>query len=181
MDVVVPTYRCELSTLTEIVALKSDRVVTTYILIVDHPDPSNSPKVKSLVSHFAKFPRTSVRVVVNETNRGSAFSRTRGFFESWADYVLFLDDDVQPKEDILTEYAKAIVSHPDASGFVGTSLIPEPGEGEYFRMAVKLCYITDWWTIAQRVSNPPWGITANLVSRYKNSKKWMISRSLANH
>ena len=170
MDVVVPTYRCDLAKLTKIVSLASVRTVTTFILVVDHPDPNSIP-VQALVAHFATVPRTRARVVVNESNRGAAHSRTRGFYESWADYILFLDDDVIPKDNILSAYAQAIHSHPQASGFVGASIIPEPKDIEYFRTAVVLCYLIDWWTIAQRMSNPPWGVTANLAARYDKGKK----------
>lgn len=51
-------------------------------------------------------------------------TRTRLLRECHSEYVLFIDDDVQPDANILRAYERAIRSNPDAKGFVGMSRLP---------------------------------------------------------
>jgi glycosyltransferase involved in cell wall biosynthesis len=46
-----------------------------------------------------------------QVNLRAAAARNRGLLESAADWVVFLDDDVMPQQDLLEQYSAAIMQH----------------------------------------------------------------------
>lgn len=114
------------------------------------------------------YPRLRIRV--NENNMGASATRTRLLKESHSDYVLFLDDDVAPNDDIITEYAKAIRSYPMAHGFVGMSRLPSDGrlwtDGVHVSTTF-FWHISEWASLHKRTV--PWGVTANLLLKWNPS------------
>ena len=125
------------------------------IFIIDDPDATGIRK---------KLEREHVRVRVNERNQGASFSRNRALDESSADWVLFLDDDVIPNPNILDEYCKRIVNEgEDAAGFVGLSKFEE--HQNIFSLAVQFSYLIYFWGVSMLTNTPPWGVTANLLTR----------------
>lgn len=107
-----------------------------------------------------------VRIRCNGANVGAGPTRNTGLAESAADWVLFLDDDVEPSPDILEAYANAIRQHPRATGFIGYSELPLPSTAR--QAGVHIAGIAYFWAIA--MSEPtqtelPWGVTANLCVR----------------
>ncbi|CAB5197852.1 unnamed protein product [Rhizophagus irregularis] len=165
LDIVVPSYRVDFKYLDPIINLEIPVTMSTIIyIIIDDPNSSNIILLKKL---YEKDP--FIRILVNKPNLGASLSRNRGLYESNADYILFLDDDVTPEKDILFECEKVIKEHPTACGFIGSSKFP-PANESIFKSAVVLSGVTFFWEIAEIWDNDiPWGIAGNLLIRsYKD-------------
>lgn len=163
LDVVVPTFRCDLQALDQIARLAvPHRCATQIIIIVDSPDPAARSRVMSLDA----LPH--VRVRCNERNEGASASRNRGINESAAEWVLLLDDDVEPHEELLYRYVERLRTMPAAEaasvgGLLGCTSFPSPFN--QFTRAVQLSDITYAFGVAATDSNPAWGVTANMLIR----------------
>jgi glycosyltransferase involved in cell wall biosynthesis len=144
LDVVVPTYRVPQSTLETILALRVQQGVSTQFTIVcDRPDYAEAvATMKTLQA--AHRDDAMVRIRVNDTNLGAG--RNRGLAESAADWVVSLDDDVQPDAGILDAYADAIRRHPRATGFIGQSVLPPPSTAR--QAGVHIAGVAYFWGIA---------------------------------
>ncbi|QRV75675.1 hypothetical protein RhiJN_03690 [Ceratobasidium sp. AG-Ba] len=160
LDVIVPSYRVNLNCLSKILSLRpSSTCITMFIIIVDDP---TSPYVYQL-QHMNSY-RMDVRIRVNKKNQGASASRNRGLTESSAEWVAFLDDDVDPSPDYLVAAERHIRQRPDAAGFVGNTYFPVARN--IFTTAVHLAGVTYFWDIADKISEDvPWGVTANLIAR----------------
>ncbi|KZT12678.1 glycosyltransferase family 2 protein [Laetiporus sulphureus 93-53] len=162
LDVIIPCYRVTLTFMDRFLALQpSSTCVVMFIVIIDDP---LSPNISELVRRYGSRP--DVRIRVNAANLGASASRNRGLRESAAEFVLFLDDDVTPKENILIEAEKVIRAHPEAAGFVGNALFPVADT--IATAAIHLAGVTYFWDIASKRADDtdlPWGVTANLIAR----------------
>ena len=166
LDVVVPTYRTPLATLEAILALRvPDGVSTQFTIVCDRPTSSESLAIMAALQ-AAHCDDPMVRIRINDVNLGAGPSRNRGLAESAADWVLFLDDDVEPDVGILEAYAVAIREHPCATGFIGNSVLPIPKNAR--QAGVHIAGVAFFWGIAQAIpthTELPWGVTANLCVR----------------
>jgi glycosyltransferase involved in cell wall biosynthesis len=162
LDVVVPSYRVQVPLLDGILSLEQpDACSTMFIIIVDDP---KSQAYHELMRKYGGRP--DVRIRRHEKNLGASAARNRGLFESSADWVHFLDDDVVPERNILLHAGEAIRAHPDAAGFIGDTKFPVADT--IFKTAVHLASVTYFWSIASRQPNLedlPWGVTANIIAR----------------
>ncbi|EKM59541.1 glycosyltransferase family 2 protein [Phanerochaete carnosa HHB-10118-sp] len=162
VDVIIPCYRVMLPYLDVFLALQASPTCSVmFIIIVDDP---NSPNIRELKAKYEH--RLDVRIRINKKNLGASASRNRGLSESAAEWVLFLDDDVTPEQDILVQLEKCIRAHPNAAGFVGNAKFPLART--IFTTAVHLAGVTYFWDIASKMSDSedvPWGVTANLAAR----------------
>ncbi|KAH8831169.1 NAD-dependent epimerase/dehydratase [Flagelloscypha sp. PMI_526] len=162
LDVIVPSYRVQMSFLEQYLALQPSPTTTTmFIIIVDNPNSLELPLLQSKYNH-----RPDVRIRVNKKNLGAAETRNRGLRESSADWVVFLDDDVTPASNLLVEIEKSILAHPTAAGFVGN--VSFPLANTVFKTAAHIAGVTFFWNIAERYPHSvdlPWGVTACLVVR----------------
>ncbi|KAF8596204.1 glycosyltransferase family 2 protein [Ceratobasidium sp. AG-I] len=160
LDIVVPSYRVHLPRLSRILSLKpSSTCITMFIIIIDDPHSPFTYELEHMYAH-----RMDVRIRVNKTNQGASASRNRGLRESSAEWVAFLDDDVDPSPDYLVAAERYIRGRPDAAGFVGNAFFP-PCEN-VFTTAVHLANVTYFWDIADKIKEDiPWGVTANLIVR----------------
>jgi nucleoside-diphosphate-sugar epimerase/glycosyltransferase involved in cell wall biosynthesis len=164
LDVIIPCYRVQLHLLNVMLNLKASLTCSTmFIVIVDNP---TSPHIRDLQEKHGA--RADVRIRVNCQNMGASASRNRGLSESAAEWVLFLDDDVEPAVDILLEAEKSIRMHRKAAGFVGYTDFPKATT--IFTTAVHLAMVTYFWGIARKMEpdDIPWGVTANLIARRYN-------------
>ncbi|KAF8335998.1 uncharacterized protein EI90DRAFT_3280050 [Cantharellus anzutake] len=152
IDVIVPSFRVNLSLLDNILGLQSsDTCSVNFIIIIDTPD---SPFIDKLLTRHGH--RSDVRIRINERNLGASAARNRGLSESAAEWVLFLDDDVIPEPNILWNLERHIRVHPQAAGFVGLSHFPSPSS--IFTMALHYSGITYFWDIAEKLEGEiPWG------------------------
>ena len=161
LDVVIPTYRLEVSTLRKILSIRVPPSLSVlFIIIIDNPTSPRAAAVKSLEAEYAP----KVRVRCNPSNLGASGARNRGIEESAADWILFLDDDVEPTENILEAYAKAIreKGH-DAIGFLGPTYFPE--EKSLLQLGTRCSYCLYFWDVAARQEQASWGVTANLLMK----------------
>ncbi|KAH9843784.1 NAD-dependent epimerase/dehydratase [Rhodofomes roseus] len=162
IDVVIPCYRVNLTYVHRFLALRPSSTCTVmFIIIVDDPC---SPNIAALMGRYAHRP--DIRIRVNAQNMGASAARNRGLQESSAEWVLFLDDDVTPEDNILIETEKVIRTNPSAAGFVGTALFPVADT--VATAAVHLAGVTYFWDIARKRADDndlPWGVTACLVAR----------------
>ncbi|KAK7054334.1 hypothetical protein VNI00_003528 [Paramarasmius palmivorus] len=160
LDVVVPCYRVIIPILQSILNLESPPSCDVmFIVIIDNPSSPDISALKDMFEH-----RPDVRTRVNGVNMGASESRNRGIRESAADWVHFLDDDIEPRPDLLFEAEKIIRKYPDAAGFVGN--VQFPVANSIFTSAVHLAGVTYFWDIATKIDKDvPWGVTANLIAR----------------
>jgi GT2 family glycosyltransferase len=162
IDVVVPSFRPRVAFLDLLTSLKQPFGVEIFFyIIVDRPGTDvfklrqTSNGIKNMV------------VLVNDKNVGTSESRNRGIEAGRGEYILFLDDDVKPHEDLLVEYANAIRAdtrnHP---GFVGVVNFPLPCNS--FTRGVFHSGVLTFFGFAAQNRNMPWGVTANLCLRRKS-------------
>ena len=162
IDVVIPTFRCEVTTLEALVALRATvPAAVRFWIIVDNPEHPAVEQVRALATPWA--PNYRVHVIVVARNGGASAARNRGLDETTATYVLFLDDDVVPDAAILDAYIGATLRHPAADVFVGATQLPNPvGLWTHAVTATQLAY---FYNVASHTRRPPWGVTANLCVR----------------
>jgi len=162
IDVVIPSYRVQLPLLDRILGLQPSSTCTVmFIVIIDDP---LSPSICELEKKYVY--RADVRIRINTENLGASAARNRGMRESTAEWVVFLDDDIIPEENLLQEVENAIRKHPKAAGFVGN--VHFPPADTVFKTAVHLAGVTYFWNIAEKMpdeADMPWGVTANLITR----------------
>jgi len=160
LDVIIPSYRVDMSFLEPILQLQPSPTCTVmWIIIVDNPRAAGISALQSQHGH-----RADVRIRVNHTSAGASASRNRGLDESAGEWAHFLDDDVRPAPDLLVQAEKVVRAYPDAAGFVGNSTFPRATG--IFTSAVHLAGVTYFWDIASKMDEDiPWGVTANLIAR----------------
>ncbi|KIK72372.1 glycosyltransferase family 2 protein, partial [Paxillus rubicundulus Ve08.2h10] len=162
LDVIIPSFRVQLPFLEPIINLRTSLTCTAmFIIIIDDPQ---SPARIDLETKYASRP--DIRIRTNKENIGASASRNRGMTESAAEWMIFLDDDVTPRPDLLVEAEKVIRANPNAAGFIGNALFPPATS--IFTTAVHLAGVTYFWDIATKLpgeTDMPWGVTANLIAR----------------
>ena len=173
IDVIVPTYRCNLSILQNICNLSSEKenIDIHKIIIVDNPDIKNLEEIKKLQSY--KYHRT-IRVYVMKSNQGASMARNTGLAQSFSDHAILLDDDIFPKNNLIDAYVSAIERYPDAKIYIGNTIFPKANTYiEKSIIASRICY---FYGISTQIKNPPWGVTANMcVKSRTNNKIWFLT------
>ncbi len=165
IDVVIPTYRVNVQALRKILSIEQPATVSTlFIIVIDHPSATETAdEVKKFESEYTG----RVRVRCMPKNMGASAARNRGIEESAADWILFLDDDVEPEVDILHHYAHSIKTHGSRTcGFVGLTSFPRSDSAKIANAAY-LSHILYFWSISERFPEQAvgWGVTANLLMR----------------
>ena len=159
LDVIIPSFRMNNhKILRSILSLScSVPVYVKFWMVVDRPDPQHSSDVKALAASV------NVQVLSCPENRGASFARMFGYNFSTADWALFLDDDVIPSCHLLDAYVGALTRYPDAKVFVGSTRLPV-ATNTWTKM-LRTCKIMFFYGIAEHMTHPPWGVTANLMVR----------------
>jgi GT2 family glycosyltransferase len=158
LDIVISSYRFTTNEhhLLKIAALKYPTEWKVQIYIVgDNPDVP----VPSGLQHLIDTEK--IIFVRNDTNRGISYCRNRGLELSTAAWILFLDDDVIPSENLLIAFIDAITHFPDVIGFAGVVNFPEPGTP--FTKALELSGYTNYFSAAKYRTSLPWPIGANML------------------
>lgn len=110
----------------------------------------------------------NIRVRCNQTNLGASASRNRGIEESAAEFILFLDDDINPSSDLLSVYEASLRKQPsDVGGLVGLVRFPRQENLPLIHAAVIMSYLIFSFEIAENPMyfDPAWGVTANILFR----------------
>jgi glycosyltransferase involved in cell wall biosynthesis len=179
LDVIVPTNRLNVDYLLRICSLQvPENMRTTFIVIVDNPtqliktvgNGTMTSKQAALELERrlveACHVHNNIRVRCNPVNLGASASRNLGLDESSAEYVLFLDDDVKPSDDLLLRYSQAIPTLTnDQVGLVGMVRFPRSPSLPLKHAAILISYLTFMFEIAgnDMYKYPAWGVTANLL------------------
>lgn len=167
IDVVVPSYRCNNVTILEsIVDLRGSVLLNVrFWIVVDNPNKKHIREVQELAKRKNEKRDDGnyfVNVVTYGENRGASYARNTGMNRSTADWILFLDDDVCPKPELLDAYAGAIWRYPKAKVMVGLTVLPDPYN--LWTEILAASKITGFYGVAAKhKSHPPWGVTANLL------------------
>lgn len=183
LDVVVPSYRVRLDYLRSICHLRVPAMIqTNFIIIIDNKDALlragkdladsrdvTIPQAEHILEHHLAMSGNNVRVRCNESNLGASASRNRGINESAAEFILNLDDDLIPDDDLLEQYGRKL-SEIDSTvaGLVGLVRFPRTPDMPLRHAAVLMSYLTFMFEIAEQENtmySPAWGVTANILFR----------------
>ena len=134
-------------------------------MIIDNPDAPNLDKVRALESLYHNY---SVNIREHVKNYGASAARNTGLDYSDADWVILLDDDVTPSDDIIDAYIGATQRYPGAKVFVGSTKLPPPCS--VITHAFVASDLIGSYTIAEKRVDPPWGVTANLCVSGRTSR-----------
>jgi len=143
-------------------------VYVKFWFVVDNPREEHVNAVKKLADELNEEQlrvdgNYFVNVIHYGANRGASYARNTGFNYTTADWVLFLDDDVIPDENILDAYVGAITRYPDAKVFVGLTELPEACNS--WTEMLCACNVGYFYGISKKMTHPSWGVTANLMVR----------------
>jgi glycosyltransferase involved in cell wall biosynthesis len=171
LDVIVPSYRVKNTELLYRIAnlRASTKAYVRFWIVLDNPDPSHGLSVREMANELNAGQQDTegnyfVNVLEYGANRGASYARNFGYNYSTADWALFLlDDDVLPDGHILDAYIGAIQRYPDAKVFVGQTELPVAFNA-WTRM-LRTCNIMFFYGIANHMTHPPWGVTANMMVR----------------
>ena len=167
LDILVPTYRCILPLLKGILDLKAPPEFNCdlgFVVVVDRAIDEKKDREfyevwKALNDEYGERPNYRIRS--QGKNTGPSEARNRCLQESSADYILWLDDDVKPGEDIIRAYLQAIRDHPDALGFAGPTFLPKTTSTRC--LGARLAGIINFWDMPNRAPSVPWAVTANVM------------------
>lgn len=170
LDVIVPSYRVDNDDFLRRIALlrATSDVYVKFWFVVDNPKEEHVKAVKQLAielndAQLRVDGNYFINVIHYAENRGASYARNTGYNYTTADWVLFLDDDVIPDENILDAYIGALKRYPQAKVFVGLTELPEACNG--WTEMLCACNVGYFYGIAKRMVHPSWGVTANLMVR----------------
>ncbi|CAB9518602.1 3-beta hydroxysteroid dehydrogenase/isomerase family [Seminavis robusta] len=156
----------------EILALRASwPVQVSFWVVLDNPEHKDGDRVRALQSVQQNY---QVNVLEQfdakgrPRNYGASAARNYGLAHSKADFCVLIDDDCIPSEQLLDAYVGAILRSPNASVFVGLTNFPEPHN--LLTHAVVASDIPGAYSIAKRTREPPWGVTANLCVKARQSR-----------
>ncbi len=156
IDVIIPSFRPEEKYLIPILSLpRPQNAEVKFYIIIDNPATRLSSSIQSMAYNQNIF------IHINDKNIGAAETRNKGMAAGNGDWILFLDDDVTVKNDLLLAYASAIEQYPNEIGFIGLINLPAPTTT--FTNAVKASGSMDIFGIALRKKFFAWGATANIL------------------
>jgi LPS sulfotransferase NodH len=105
VDIVVPSWRCNVEILRRICRLRGSKQLNVRVwIVVDNPDTALLRAVREMAAEEnAKLADGNyyIRVLFNGGGWGASCSRNTGLNYSTADWCLFLDDDVIPSSTLL--------------------------------------------------------------------------------
>ena len=129
-------------------------VTIRYYIVSDNP---------SLQSEKFVHDKIPVSVIVNQDNLGAPLSRNVGIEAGTGMYILFIDDDVTISPDILQWYLDAIRANPDAPGYIGPTVFPDPVNS--FTRGITASGMLTFFEMPLNDRLMAWGTTSNLMVR----------------
>lgn len=156
IDIVIPSVRPEELDFLSLLIMKVPKgIYVNFYIIIDCP---GHVEFESIIDENRK-----IVVKSNLCNIGAAASRNRGIDLCGGDYVLFIDDDVVPEEDLIEAYHRRILENPNCPGFVGRTKFPNPIN--QFTYGIIESDILTFFNISVTRKNSLWGTTSNLLIR----------------
>ncbi len=162
LDVIIPSYRFAENEnyLVRIAALKyPDDWAVKFYVVGDNPSTQVPADLQKLIDTNKIYFRC------NEKNMGLCYSRNRGLDLSEAAWVLFIDDDVIPSENLLFSFINAVTQHPNAIGFGGVVNFPDTTSN--FTKALDIAGYTYFFSCASHKASLPWAVGANMLFNKK--------------
>ncbi len=159
IDVIIPSYRLNIDFLVPILSLKkpTDWEVN-HIIIADNPNLNIPNELDAFIE------RGVLTIIENEINLGAPESRNKGIQKAKSEWILFLDDDVIPNDDLIFQYTKAAKKYSNPyQGFIGVTRFPKPINS--FTKGVISSDILTFFSLAEFYEEMAWGVTANLMVR----------------
>jgi len=158
IDIIIPSYRLQPKYLIPMLELKApDNIEVNYIVVCDNPE-IDIPK--ELLTYIEQ---KHVTFICNKINMGAASSRNIGIDTSKSEWILLLDDDVLPSENLLYVYVNAIKRHLKAIGFMGTTLFPKPFNN--YTAALKVSGVLSAFNYAEYSYESICATTSNVMIR----------------
>ncbi|CAL1517670.1 glycosyltransferase family A protein [Chitinophaga sp. MM2321] len=156
IDIVIPSFRLNEAFLLPMLRLpKPAGLDIKYYLIADNPAIKPGQALSDLIDNKTVF------LLVNEQNMGAGLTRNRGIDAGTGEWILFIDDDVQVRDDLLFAYAKALEQFPNETGFAGMVALEEPIND--FTRAISLNKTLDIFRVAADFPHTAWAATANVM------------------
>jgi glycosyltransferase involved in cell wall biosynthesis len=119
IDIIIPCYRLDEKMLLPIINLPKPPQFNFFIYIV-----ADNPAAKIPAGIISLANSDEIKLIVNAVNSGPSVTRNNGILAGKSKWILLLDDDIVPNENLLYEYVDAIENRPDAIGFAGTTDFP---------------------------------------------------------
>lgn len=158
IDIIVPSYRLESKYILSIINMqKPDNVRIRYFIIGDNPNEPIPTEIEKVIDNQSIF------IFKNKKNLGAHGSRNVGLENADADWILFIDDDVEPRNSLLLSYVKAIDEKPNEIGFFGETLFPKSFNS--FTKGIIACDILTFFFIAGYYDKLKWAPTSNVIIR----------------
>ncbi|MDM2744847.1 MULTISPECIES: glycosyltransferase family 2 protein [Citrobacter] len=117
ITIIVPTYK-RFDSLKKLVNSLNEQTDTSFKLIVVNDDPDKSIKLKDFTQ--SKF---DVSIINNSNNIGAASSRNKGAQLADTEWICFLDDDDEFRNDKISVLRTKICSNPNAEVIINAALI----------------------------------------------------------
>lgn len=152
IDVVIPSYNFNEKLIDRIKQiLIPEGVIVKYFIVIDNPKLER-PEIDGFV------------LIQNKENLGAHISRNVGIGSGKGEWILFLDDDIEPEPDIIMKYCDRITVS-DAPGYIGKTSFPDPCNR--FTRAVVDSDILTFFPLAETRPSMWWGVTANMMINRK--------------
>lgn len=174
VDVMVPTFRIPERVLQSITSLRASiPTIVRFWIIVDNPE--EHLKVLALLALLDGVHQEGnyiVTIICHRKNLGAARARNTGLSWSDADWVLMLDDDVEPHPRLLDAYIAATIRNPDARVLTGVINFPIPHTiSHHALVASGLLY---FFSASKDIPHMPWPVTANTCVRARNNANFLF-------
>lgn len=156
IDIVIPSFRLAESFLSPIIHLsRPPGWMINYYLVADNP----AVRVSAGIRRWEQ--EGKMKLIINARNVGPSETRNTGIRAGNGHWVLLLDDDIVPGENLLQAYVAAIEEHPHAIGFIGVTDFPEPVNA--VTLALKINGTLGHFNLARYKPAMRWAPTANLM------------------
>jgi GT2 family glycosyltransferase len=152
IDVVIPSYNFNEKLIDRIKKIRiPEGIIVKYFIVIDNPKLER-PEIDGFV------------LIQNKENLGAHISRNVGIEAGKGEWILFLDDDIEPEPNLISKYYD-IIKENDASGYIGKTSFPDPYNR--FTQAVMDSDILTFFPLAETRPSMWWGVTANMIINRK--------------
>jgi len=171
IDIVIPSFRLDEHILLGIFNVDRPRdFKINFYLIADNPNLTVPASIIDLAISG------QVNLIVNEINIGFSETRNKGIRLGNSKWLLLLDDDIVPEKSLVTAYAEAIKTHPQAIGFAGVTNFPEPFNR--ITTAMEMNGMTGHFKLADKEGELMWVPTANVMLNRDKMDTALFNESL---
>lgn len=173
IDIIIPTFRLNEELLSGIIHLPQPvGFKIYYYLVSDNPSADVPKAIKKLHEQGV------IKLLINKKNIGAPGTRNVGINAGESKWILFLDDDIKPQQDLLLVYSAAIEKNQDAIGFAGVTIFPEPFNA--VTKAIQINGTISSFTDAKHKATLTWSPTANVMLNRNKIEEGLFDAHLVN-